>query len=267
MSTKLVICGYGWLGRHIGQAMSTTHHIVATTRTQSKLELLAQQNINGLLFSLGEDTTALCRELPGAILILNIPPGRKNTQFHRYTHHMLTLINDAVRAGVQRIIFISTTSVYGEKYNGKVFEDSPLAPETESAKAHVQIEKHLIDNVDSAYIVRLSGLTGPNRHPITSLSGRTLSAGNKRVNLVHSDDVVAAINVMVNTLPSHRIYHLSASTHPKRGHYYPSAATKRGLPMPLFSDTELPATGKCVIADNSWAWLGITPKYSNVDDM
>lgn len=267
MPTKLVICGYGWLGRQIGDAMSATHDIVATTRSQCKVEQLAQQNLQSILFSLGEDTTELCRTLPGSILIINIPPGRKNTQLTHYIRRMLKLIDDARIAGVKRIIFISTTSVYGEQYNDVVLEDAAIAPETESAKAHATIENYLLDKVEPSYIVRLSGLTGTDRHPITSLSGRSLLAGNKRVNLVHAHDVVSALKVLITTPPTHRIYHLSARTHPKRGTYYPRAAMKRGLPLPVFSDTDQPATGKCIVADNSWTWLGINPKYSDVEDM
>jgi len=267
MSTKLVICGYGWLGSHIGNAMLSTHEVIATTRTVSKAQQLAQKNIQSIVYSLGDDTSVLDSAFCGATLILNIPPGRKNTQLDDFIHNMLALIESATNAGVKRIIFISTTSVYGDTHNNIVVEDSNIAPQTASAKAHAAIEKYLIDKVQQAYIVRLSGLTGPNRHPVTSLSGRSLPAGNKRVNLVHVQDVVSAIKVMVNSSPEHRIYHLCASTHPKRGDYYSRAAIKKGIAPPSFSDTELAPTGKLIVADNSWAYLGITPQYTNVDDM
>lgn len=286
MNNKLVICGYGWLGRYVGEAMSATHSIIATTRSEEKAKQISHHNIKGLVYTLeapsGDNTTALCHELAGATLLLNIPPGRRNTQLDTFTTNMLALIDKAVEAKVAHIIFISTTSVYGDARNEVLTEQSNTLPETASAKAHVAIEQYLLSLQGSSdvhvKIVRLAGLTGPDRHPVNSLSGRSLSAGNKRVNLVHVHDVTAALQSLI--LAGNRdaddnvsecvgtdLYHLCSLQHPKRADYYTQAALKKGIPAPTFSDTNLAATGKVIDAQASWALLGITPKYANPNDM
>ncbi|WP_372619936.1 NAD(P)H-binding protein, partial [Alteromonas stellipolaris] len=128
MNNKLVICGYGWLGRYLGEAMSATHSIIATTRSEEKAQQISNTHIQGLVFSLGNDTTALCDELSNATLVLNIPPGRRNTQLDDFTHSMLALIDNAVAANVARIIFISTTSVYGDARNDELNEHASTQP-------------------------------------------------------------------------------------------------------------------------------------------
>lgn len=280
MNNKLVICGYGWLGRYLGKAMSATHTIIATTRSEEKALKISDKHIKGLVFSLGDDTTTLCEALGNATLVLNIPPGRRNTQLDDFTDNMLTLIDNAVAARVARIIFISTTSVYGNNRTDVLSEHASTQPETASAKAHVAIEQHLLDlkanaNVD-VKIVRLAGLTGPDRHPVNSLSGRTLNAGNKRINLVHIHDVVAALKTLIfadssknNTskTDSADLYHLCSLQHPKRGDYYTQAAQKKGIAAPTFSESDLAPTGKVIDAKASWALLGILPDYANPDDM
>ena len=280
MDNKLVICGYGWLGRYLGKAMSATHTIIATTRSEEKALKISDKHIKGLVFSLGDDTTTLCEALGNATLVLNIPPGRRNTQLDDFTDNMLTLIDNAVAARVARIIFISTTSVYGDNRTDVLNEHASTQPETASAKAHVAIEQHLLDlkvnaNVD-VKIVRLAGLTGPDRHPVNSLSGRTLNAGNKRINLVHIHDVVAALKTLIfadssknNTskTDSADLYHLCSLQHPKRGDYYTQAAQKKGIAAPTFSESDLAPTGKVIDAKASWALLGILPDYANPDDM
>lgn len=280
MNNKLVICGYGWLGRYLGKAMSATHTIIATTRSEEKALKISDKHIKGLVFSLGDDTTTLCEALGNATLVLNIPPGRRNTQLDDFTDNMLTLIDNAVAARVARIIFISTTSVYGDNRTDVLNEHASTQPETASAKAHVAIEQHLLDlkanaNVD-VKIVRLAGLTGPDRHPVNSLSGRTLNAGNKRINLVHIHDVVAALKTLIfadssknNTskTDSADLYHLCSLQHPKRGDYYTQAAQKKGIAAPTFSESDLAPTGKVIDAKASWALLGILPDYANPDDM
>lgn len=280
MNNKLVICGYGWLGRYLGKAMSATHTIIATTRSEEKALKISDKHIKGLVFNLGDDTTTLCEALGNATLVLNIPPGRRNTQLDDFTDNMLTLIDNAVAARVARIIFISTTSVYGDNRTDVLNECASTQPETASAKAHVAIEQHLLDlkanaNVD-VKIVRLAGLTGPDRHPVNSLSGRTLNAGNKRINLVHIHDVVAALKTLIladssknNTskTDSTNLYHLCSLQHPKRGDYYTQAAQKKGIAAPTFSESDLAPTGKVIDAKASWALLGILPDYANPDDM
>jgi nucleoside-diphosphate-sugar epimerase len=280
MNNKLVICGYGWLGRYLGKAMSATHTIIATTRSEEKALKISDKHIKGLVFNLGDDTTTLCEALGNATLVLNIPPGRRNTQLDDFTDNMLTLIDNAVAARVARIIFISTTSVYGDNRTDVLNEHASTKPETASAKAHVAIEQHLLDlktndKVD-VKIVRLAGLTGPDRHPVNSLSGRTLNAGNKRINLVHIHDVVAALKTLIladssknNTskTDSTDLYHLCSLQHPKRGDYYTQAAQKKGIAAPTFSESDLAPTGKVIDAKASWALLGILPDYANPDDM
>lgn len=275
MNNKLVICGYGWLGRYLGEAMSATHSIIATTRSEEKAQQISNTHIQGLVFSLGNDTTALCDELSNATLVLNIPPGRRNTQLDDFTNSMLALIDNAVAANVARIIFISTTSVYGDARNDELNEHASTQPETASAKAHVAIEQHLLDLKMNAKvdvkIVRLAGLTGPDRHPVNSLSGRSLNAGNKRINLVHIHDVVAALKTLIladsSKVDSTDLYHLCSLRHPKRGEYYTQAANKKGIPAPTFSESDLPPTGKVIDAKASWDLLGIVPDYANPDDM
>ncbi|MCQ8850389.1 NAD-dependent epimerase/dehydratase family protein [Alteromonas stellipolaris] len=280
MNNKLVICGYGWLGRYLGKAMSATHTIIATTQSEEKALKISDKHMKGLVFSLGDDTTTLCEALGNATLVLNIPPGRRNTQLDDFTDNMLTLIDNAVAARVARIIFISTTSVYGDNRTDVLSEHASTQPETASAKAHVAIEQHLLDlkanaNVD-VKIVRLAGLTGPDRHPVNSLSGRSLNAGNKRINLVHIHDVVAALKTLIladssknktSKTDSTDLYHLCSLQHPKRGDYYTQAAQKKGIAAPTFSESDLAPTGKVIDAKASWALLGITPDYANPDDM
>jgi len=274
MHKKLVICGYGWLGGYLGDAMPTDYSIYATTRSEEKAHLISQNNVQGIVFALGEDTCPLLNILEDATLVLNIPPGRRNTQLDDFTANMLALIDDAIRANVAHIVFISTTSVYGDTRDEVLTEQATTLPETASAKAHVSIEQHLLSQVSSQVkvtIVRLAGLTGPDRHPVNSLSGRTLSAGNKRVNLVHVYDVVAGLKTLItadnHTIEGTNVLHLCSLQHPKRGDYYTKMAQQKDIPAPVFSDSALPPTGKCIHANASWDLLGITPQYANPDDM
>lgn len=274
MQKKIVITGYGWMAGYLGKALLSSDspisaNVVGTTRSDDKLTQMSEQNITGVKFALGDDTSQLCQHLQDATFIINIPPGRRNTQLDGFTQHVIELINDAVAANVAHIIFVSTTSVYGDSTNETVTETSVPAPETASARAHIAIEEHLASLASKVTytVLRLAGLVGPDRHPARSLSGRELPAGNKRVNLVHIADVVKGLLAVIETPLHQSTLHLCSMLHPKRGEYYSRAAAALNLPLPVFSDTEFEAMGKVIDASASWRALNITPAFSNPDDM
>ena len=269
MARRVVFCGFGWLAGYVEAKLTsdetTRWQIAATTTTALKVDTLSSKNIDARRFKLGDHTANLEPLLDGSALILNVPPGRKNTDLEAYTHQMKALVDNALQANVQHIVFISTTSVYGDNHSKTIDETSTTQPETASAIAHVAIEKHLLANAkDRSTIVRLSGLIGPDRHPVNSLSGRHLKQGNKRVNLVDSRDVASAIISVLNRPPQGEIFHLSSPAHPKRGEYYTKIAEVRGLTLPTFDDTDAPPCGKIINADKSWAALGVVPKYGEL---
>ncbi|NDV92551.1 NAD(P)H-binding protein [Alteromonas sp. 345S023] len=267
MSNKVVICGYGWLGSYLGAALSPHYSLIATTRDKHKAAQLSTQGIEGVVYQLGDELHNLNRVVTDATLVLNIPPGRKNKDLSDFTQNMLHLIDNAISHKVKHIVFISTTSVYGDSRDGNINIHTPTAPETPSAKAHVKIEQYLLDHATKATIVRLAGLTGPDRHPVKSLSGKHLSAGHKRVNLVHVQDVVSALTHIIETPSTETLFHLCSNAHPKRGEYYVEAAKARGLELPVFEDTNHTASGKCIDATACWETLGISPTFSHPNKM
>lgn len=265
MTLNLVITGYGWLAGYVGEALNDDFNIVGTSRSRDKCHALQAQGIEALEYALGDNTKPLERYLPNATLLLNVPPGRRSTNLDAFTKHMLSLIDSAIRAGVGHIVFISTTSVYGDNTDETLTAQAPTNPQTASAKAHVAMEQYLLSlraqiNVS---IVRLAGLVGPDRHPARSLSGRQLEAGNKRINLVHVFDIVKALGEIIRCTPLNDTIHLCSLSHPKRGLYYVEAAKAMGIEPPDFTGTDAEPGGKVIDARECWAQLGITPEFAD----
>ncbi|GGW91865.1 NAD(P)-dependent oxidoreductase [Alteromonas halophila] len=226
------------------------------------------KGINAFVFTLGDDPAPLTEIADEATLVLNIPAGRRQQDLSAYQQHMCELIDTLADTALSHLIFTSTTSVYGDTTSSIVTEDTPPAPDTTSAHANAVIEAHLQRKMPKRYsILRLAGLTGPDRHPVHMLAGKSLDKGNKKINLIHSTDVVAAINVLIRKGPMNRVLHLSCTQHPKRGEYYTACAEKLLLPAPTFSGTDAPATGKEVDASLSLALLGLELKVPDPFNM
>ncbi len=267
MKGDITICGCGWLGSYLLKRLDKQYRILATTRTAQRADAIDSLGGNVLFYSLGDDANELCRQSEDATVILNIPPGRRNKTLDEFTESMCELISAFVKYNAKQIIFISTTSVYGESER-VVTECSEVHPQTESAKAHVQIENHLLKRAgDAATIVRLAGLVGPDRHPAKSLAGRSLSEANRVVNLVHVDDVVAGITRIIEQPAPQKILHLCSLAHPARKPYYTHCAEKMNLTLPIFDQYNMAHQGKQIDASASWEYLGLTPRYASPFDM
>ncbi len=267
MQHKLVLCGHGWLGGYLA-ADCPDYQIISTTRTSEKRQSLAEAGFNAQCFALGDNPDELVSVSKDATVILNIPPGRRSSNLADFRQHMCNLIDGFMEHGANQVVFISTTSVYGDETDAVITETSAVDPQTESAKAHVAIETHLQRYPASRYtVLRLGGLTGPDRHPVTMLSGKHFARGNKVVNLVHIHDVVAALKRVIERGGSGEVLHLCSLSHPKRGDYYRRCAHDRGLPLPTFDDTVAEPSGKRVDARWSWQRLGIQPVYATPEDM
>ncbi len=83
-------------------------------------------------------------------------------------------------------------------------------------------------------IVRLAGLVGPGRHPGRFFAGKSAPDGQHVVNLVHLDDVVGAIELLLQAPKGGHIYNICAPSHPARSTFYPLMARQLGLAPPAF---------------------------------
>lgn len=253
------------------QLIQGGHNIVATKRSEENAAELSQFGITGLSYELGDN---LAKPYYGPLfnsdlLILNVPPGRKTFSPDIFIAQMMDLTQQAKERGIERILFISTSAVYGEN-NRIVYEYSEPDAQTHSAKAHVKIE-HFCQQLFSysACILRLSGLVGSDRHPIHTLAGRKqLTNGQRLVNLIHQEDVIQAIQRVVDNQVFGHTLHLSCSEHPNRKDYYQWAAKKLELPAPEFLPLhDALATGKQINADFTLDKLEMQLRYPDPKDM
>lgn len=132
-----------------------------------------------------------------------------------------------------KIIFISSTSVYGD-HQGSVNEETVAEPDTEGGKILVEQENYFRGFKNSA-IVRFGGLFGNGRHPGKFLSGRkNLEGAQRPVNLVHQKDTVGFVKTVIerNLTGTFNLVH---PEHPTRENYYQDFCHRHQLPLPEFT--------------------------------
>lgn len=98
-------------------------------------------------------------------------------------------------------------------------------------------EKKLTEHFPHLVILRLGGLIGYDRHPGRFFAGKKdLPNALHPTNLIHRDDVVRIIELMIRKNPKEKIYNLVSDDHPAKKDFYTEAARLGGFELPSFHE-------------------------------
>ncbi|NGN97814.1 NAD-dependent epimerase/dehydratase family protein [Grimontia sp. S25] len=263
------ISGCGWLGLPLAEHLHQVgYSVTGSKRSVVSLNELELKHINGVVFDIfSEEHDPSSQPLfESDVFVANIPPGRRTIDGNVFVIAMKRMVDAAKSGGVKQFIFISTSSVYGS-VTGLVTEKTVCEPNTESGKAHREIEDYVFAEFgDRGVVLRLSGLIGDQRHPGKHLAGReNVSRGLDPVNLVHREDCIQAVSAIIALQSGGETFHLSATDHPTRSAFYRWAAAGLGLQEPQFIEDG--GEGKVIVADHTLQTLGMTLKYPSPFDM
>lgn len=236
---KISILGCGWLGLPLAIELISKGNLVKGSTTRAdKLKLLGLNQISAYRIELFPDTIDgdISAFLDGSeILILDIPPKTKSTDEHAFVKKLNLLLQHVGNSTIKKLLFTSSIAVYGNQ-RGIVTEKSALSPETTNGKQLAEAERIIGASTEfEATIVRFGGLTGGDRHPVFHLAGRKdLLDPDAKINLIHQDDCIAILNLIIDQNLWGETFNAVAPSHPSRKEYYQSKARALNLDLPEF---------------------------------
>ncbi len=251
---KLSILGSGWLGLPLAAHFVSRRHVVnASTRTGARLPSIEETGATGFLLDIEALDDSVNGFLQADILIVNITS--KNIEaFAR-------LVEAVANSPVTKVLFVSSTSVYQNvnrvitESDTGVHSDSPL----------LSIEKLFTDNqAFETTVLRFGGLIDQRRHPGRFFaSGRTVQNADTPVNLIHFDDCIGIISLIVQQGCWGEVFNASTHTHPSKREFYSRAIELYGGSQPDFVDaTE--AVGKIISNQKIKRLLNYEFKYPDL---
>jgi len=253
LNKQLAVFGCGWLGLPLAVSLANKGYVVrGSTTSEHKLPLLQSKNIQAFLIQLSEQeiTGAIDDFMTGvAILVINVPPRLRGKETENYVKKMQLLQLAVKRHDVKKVIFVSSTSVYGNA-EGEVTEATPPTPNTNAGKQLLEAENVFVNtNSFQTTVLRLGGLIGDDRHPIKMLSGRKgLTNGNQYINLIQRPDCIHIIEHIIANNWYDTIINGVYPFHPSKLKYYTAIAHKRGLQPPEY-ELHNAYLGKKVVPD------------------
>jgi nucleoside-diphosphate-sugar epimerase len=176
-------------------------------------------------------------------------------------------------ASLPRLIYLSTTGVYGSTTPGqRVDERSPIHP-TRIGPQIAAAAEHWLQYHQPLWpgsVLRLAGIYGPGRVPLLQnvREGRPLEVPESgTLNLIHVADIVQAIDWLMRQRSCESMYVLSDGNPVVRREFYEYLAGLLGLPAPEFSGAASDnskvkrASDKLVDSSRFWQYSGLQALY------
>lgn len=140
-----------------------------------------------------------------------------------------------------KILFVSSTSVYGQSSNETVTEKSTAIPSSSTSRILRLAEDHVLAH--NGIVARLSGIYGPLRWALLKkfINGTATidGDGTRLINQIHRDDAAAALLLLIETLlrkPQHLaspyIYNITDDAPTSIREFYTHLAEQLHRPMP-----------------------------------
>lgn len=246
--TKLIF-GCGYLGERVARRWRDAGDDVAVvTRSPAKAETFRRDGYKAVIADVTQPACLI--ELPVANTVLfavgfDRQAGRSIGSVYAGG---LKNVLAALPSDVGRLVYISTTGVYGNAGGEWVDEETPTDPQREGGRASLAAEEALWESsfADRGVVLRLAGIYGPGRIPFLDKlrAGEPIPAASTgHLNLIHVDDaaevVVAAGKTVNGKLNRKRRVYCVSDGHPvERGVYYREVARLIGAPPPTFVPPE-----------------------------
>ncbi|MCA0348340.1 MAG: NAD(P)H-binding protein [Bacteroidetes bacterium] len=266
--TQISILGCGWLGLPLAKSLIEKGFWVnGSTTSLEKIAVLKNEGITAFQIEVTENEIIGNLEnflKNSAILILDIPPKLRGNQPENFVEKIKNILSFVENSSVQKVLFISSTSVYADD-NSKINEETKPQPETESGKQLLEVEQLLLNNTNfKTTVLRFGGLIGENRHPIYFLAGRKdIQNPDAPINIIHLKDCIGVIESVIEKNIWNETFNAVCPFHPTRKDYYTQKAIALNLPIPEF-DFSNKSIGKIISSTKTETVLNYTFQKTNL---
>lgn len=248
----LLVIGCGYVGMRVAESRVRSNRPVwALTRSAARATTFRDQGIMPILGDVTRPETldfqfAADDEAFDVLFAVGFDRKAGHSIEEVYVDGLRNVLDALQHNPPQRLIYLSSTGVYGDHQGGWVDEHTPCEPERPGGKACLAAEELLLSHPCSvaaggsagASILRLAGIYGPGRIPRLKdmKAGEPMAAPpNTWLNLIHVDDIVRIIELTfaASTVPQRLC--VSDGAPVRRLDYYSAVAELAGAPAPVWT--------------------------------
>jgi len=239
MSKLIVGCGY--LGSRVAlRWREAGHEVFVVTRDAEHACRFSEQGYRPFVADvLKPESLAALPDAESVLYAVGYDRAAGVSMHDVYVGGLQSLL-DALPGEPAKIVYISSTGVYGQSRGERVDEESATEPTREGGRACLAAERTLAAHRfgPRGVVLRMAGLYGPGRIPLAGdiRAGRPIAAPRGgALNLIHVDDAAAAVLAADQRAVPPRTYVVSDGNPVERGRYYEELARLLGAPPPTFA--------------------------------
>jgi nucleoside-diphosphate-sugar epimerase len=246
---RVLIVGCGYVGLPLGVELARLgHEVFGLTRSGERAAELRSQGIQPLTADItrSEELAQLPRGLDWVVNTVSSNKGgleEYREVYLRGTRHLLEWLE---QSPPRKFVYTSSTSVYGQTDGSMVKESSPTEPAGELGKVLAQTESLLLEAARQrkfpAIVLRVAGIYGPKRGHLflqyLKDEARIPGRGERFLNMIHRDDVVACLGAALKSGRAGEIYNAVDDEPVPRIHFFRWLSETLGKNMPPFAAEE-----------------------------
>jgi nucleoside-diphosphate-sugar epimerase len=218
---RLLIAGFGDIARRALPGLSRRFRVAALSRAEG--------------FDLDRPETLA---LPGADALLHCAPPPSRGESDSRTANLLAALEKG-RIAPARLVYISSSGVYGDCGGARIDEARLPAPRTDRARRRLDAEQRLAAWTDARgialIVLRAPGIYAADRLPLERLRAGTpvlRAEDDVYTNHIHADDLAAiACRALEDDAPA-GVYNAADDTELKMGDWFDLVADARALARP-----------------------------------
>ncbi|HEX8874012.1 MAG TPA: SDR family oxidoreductase [Nitrosospira sp.] len=242
MKRTLLIAGCGDIALRAAPLLRTHYRLLGLCRRPENRTALRLHDITPVYGDL--DTPDSLDKVSGvAHAVLHLAPPPDHGQQDSRTANLLAALakRSKTKAAMlpQRLVYISTSGVYGDCQGALINETRVINPQNERARRRADAEQRVRGwgrrNGVSVSILRVPGIYAFDRLPLARLRGgcaTMIPEEDSYTNHIHADDLARIIVAALRHARPGRIYHACDDSSLKMGAYFDLVADRFGLPRP-----------------------------------
>jgi nucleoside-diphosphate-sugar epimerase len=236
MNTLLIV-GFGDIAKRAVAQLSVQFDVCALLRPERMVEAARFSAIQCRPGDLDDPTSLGHVDAPFTHIVHLAPPPNAGTTDPR-TEHLLGALTMCSVIPL-RLVYISTSGVYGDCKDDWVDEQRPVNPQSDRARRRVDAERQI-----TAYgrahgvrtvILRVPGIYAADRLPLERLRRATpvlRAQDDVFTNHVHADDLATIITTALTHPDAQGVYNACDDSALRMGDWFDLVADRAGLPRP-----------------------------------
>ena len=262
---RLLIVGCGDIGLRAAKRLRRRYRVIGLAKSEAHAAQLRNHNIIPLAGNL--DVYESLNRIAGiAEDVLHFCPPPREGERDMRTRNLLAALASG-ESLPRRLVYISTSGVYGNCDGEIVPETRPVSPQTNRAKRRYDAEKQLREwgkrNRVAVAILRTPGIYAEDRLPIERLKSRApvlQDEDDVYTNHIHADDLASVAVAALERSCAGRIYNVCDESELKMAQYFELVAHARNLPPPPKASR---ASTHAVLAEGMLSFMSESRRLSN----